>query len=395
MPLVKRGRFLSGGLLLLCTFMVMFGIGNSGEPQAVPFIRQSGVLPGEWYLQQSRDWEKTVGREPHNAAAWFNYFLATEYSFRQGLLPREQQEQTLSELVGRMEKQVPDAFEYYLVRARFSHDEAALNRAHDLNPNHPEPYFEFLTKAQIGGDTAAFERHAKSLYRTREIPEGLLNYNYNVLMSLEPGAIIFSNGDNDTYPVWVLQGAKGVRRDVLLLNIHLARFVPEYLTRQLARHGISVDKETLPGREDPAFLAHLCQLLQRQAPAAPLYLALTVEKSQYEIFRKDLYLTGLAFRYSQNRYDNVSDLLNRFMPSARLDYLRYDWYSEEHIAREHILTPLKLNYIAPFVMISEAFEARGDSRKAAFWQDFALQLAQDGGIEGDLKSYIKEGAVRD
>lgn len=32
---------------------------------------------------------------------------------------------------------------------------------------------------------------------------------------------MISNGDNDTYPVWVLQKAKNIRKDVTLLNISM------------------------------------------------------------------------------------------------------------------------------------------------------------------------------
>ncbi|HYC52339.1 MAG TPA: DUF2723 domain-containing protein [Gemmatimonadaceae bacterium] len=71
----------------------------------------------------------------------------------------------------------------------------------------------------------------------------------DILTSLEPNAVIITNGDNDSFPLWYAQEVEGIRRDVIVtLTPYLD--MPWYARQLNQRHGLwnlsNQDLDTIP-----------------------------------------------------------------------------------------------------------------------------------------------------
>ena len=103
-------------------------------------------------------------------------------------------------------------------------------------------------------------------YASRRNDYTARDFAYNMLQSVEPYGVLFTNGDNDTFPLWYVQEVEGVRRDVTV--IVLSYLNTDWYARQLRDITRPCQR---PGQwaEDPTRI--ICQRAYDQANGPKLY----------------------------------------------------------------------------------------------------------------------------
>ncbi|MDO9695582.1 MAG: DUF2723 domain-containing protein [Candidatus Latescibacteria bacterium] len=138
-------------------------------------------------------------------------------------------------------------------------------------------------------------------------------YAWNLLAGLDPGAIVFTNGDNDTYPLWYLQEVEGFRRDVTVVNLALIN-LPWYIKQMKRRTPpmpVSYDDTQVEQLrpvlyEDPDtgkrevvyvrdYIVH--DIIQNRGER-PVFFAVTIPQENMARYFTMLQMEGLAYRFT-------------------------------------------------------------------------------------------------
>ena len=122
----------------------------------------------------------------------------------------------------------------------------------------------------------------------------------------------------------------------------------------------------------------------------PLYIAATVSKSFYKDFTKNMYLTGLAFKYSKEKMDNIAYIRKNYEKNYLLDYLHINLTND---MGEDIVNKWNISYLPGFVKLYRHYIITGEKQKAVELKALCLQIAEK--VSSGWYEYIKKATEED
>ena len=209
------------------------------------------------------------------------------------------------------------------------------------------------------------------------------DYGYNILNFVEQGAIIFTNGDNDTFPLWYLQEVEGVRKDVRIVCLSLLNtgwyikqlrdYVPkvpiswtdgEIDSLKVAMHPregyvtVLADGSYEPGTIKDVGVRHI---IKENNFRRPIYFAVTVPDRVG--FDRQLSFEGMTFRVLRDPVDQPIDFerayANAFHNYLYRGVLRPDDTRERKVHVDETGEYLIHNYVIHFAELAFELERRG------------------------------------
>ncbi len=367
-------------ILLLAFLSVIAYSAEKAEPQ-ISFAQES--KPHSYYVQQAELWAKELSKDSLSENSWYNYFRACRNAhgtadWKSDFVNESPYLMEGGDIVKLIHKYIPDTFmDYYLsymTNGIGTGNYENLLKAYEMNPDFPGIHSSLISYAESSRNYEFRKEINKEWYKKNFLSAQLLNYCHNLLMSLDPNAILFVQHDNDTYPVWMLQDALNFRTDVKVISIDFL-LLDEY--RDSVYKELNIPALDLGEVDIDEYRQNwqkvVGHIIKNYSGSRPIYCSMTLFNSLYQEFDGQLFVSGLALRYSKEKLALAQKNRNLVENTFLLDYLSKHFYYDRNQANVDIQNT---NYISCFKDTYDLYIAENKEVEALKIKDLAIKIAE-------------------
>ncbi len=264
-------------------------------------------------------------------------------------------------------------YSLYLKSSTANKNYTALLTAYSLDSSNSELYFELAKYYEITNNKKSKKVFCSKLKSTKLSP-ALKEYAYNTLMSVEKNGILVTYGENDTYPIWVLQTLENVRTDVKVLNYDL-------LVNSSYRKRIQKELGLRFSRSYSQNINILIDVAEKNT-SKPVYYSLTISHLVLKKLKNKLYPTGLALKYSKKKFDNISVLKTNWETKFRKSKM----LSSRNMESDR---KMHLNYVLPLLQLSEFYKNSNLTLEYQQTNNVILMLGKRANKLNQVKALLK------
>lgn len=275
---------------------------DAGRPLEILSWRHQ-ILSRDAYRELAKQWEEYVASHPDDPRAWVEWGDALRYA---GAQKEGEEKYARAFAIDSMDVMAILSHAFWNVHDKgdgpWQLAHRRLLRAASTDPNVCGVYYGLWTTALRSGDETLAAECLRRMVALDDMPRPLLDWGYNLVAGAPQGAIIFTNGDNDTYPPLAYQVLSSRRQDVAIVNLSLlnTRWYIRYwrdrgLPITLDDEAIDALKFTKKRMVSDQVQEHLFQNLKRGGWSRSLFYCVTVMEDR-KILPCNLVLEGLLER---------------------------------------------------------------------------------------------------
>jgi tetratricopeptide (TPR) repeat protein len=216
-------------------------------------------------------------------------------------------------------------------------------------------------------------------------------YAKNMLGPLEKDAIIFTNGDNDTFPLWYIQEVEHFRKDVRVVNLSLLN-TPWYIKQlrdnepklPITWSDEKVDRlQPIPSEKGWILIRDLAiaHIVRENKWRRPIYFAVTIPPESFAPYRDYLQMEGLVFKMVPKKGTNMiaEEKLedNVYRKFSYKSILTEDWKRDDSLYLAPYIRHLIQNYAAAFCQVAYVKRKHQKTDEAIKALEIAEQIAPD------------------
>ena len=377
---------------VLATLFFFYGICFAQQPEPVYGLAQE-QRPIEWYKEQEILWKKEIDKNDKNVTAWYNYYKAVRSLRFLNEDEFDKYNKLSYKIVDDLYALLPNSFEANLLKyyngglSDVVNDARYLMKAREVAPHDSRAFRDYLVFYEVQNNKEELEEVAIQLYQHNDFPSSVLNWGYNLLAELDENAILFTAGDNDTFAAWIVQYAKGFRRDVTVVNTSLVSSLDDYCARLLKDLNIEAFKKPFPTPTTEAENVKNWDMLVEHIfnSKYPVYCASSGIQQFSDKWGDKLYLTGLAYKYSETPIDNVSIIRRNYEHRFMTDYLK------EHFAFNkfnNISDRLNATYLPSLLKLYTHYLESEDVAKSRKIEELIMLTSEKSGQQSEVQEVL-------
>jgi tetratricopeptide (TPR) repeat protein len=217
------------------------------------------------------------------------------------------------------------------------------------------------------------------------------DYGYNLLNSCDRGGILFTNGDNDTFPLWYMQQVEEVRKDVRVVNLSLLN--TGWYIKQLKDMEPKVPMNLSHDQIDRLMAVRLKngtvvriqdQMIQEIIKAnnweLPIFFAVTVPQDNRMVVEDHLQMEAMVYRVVPEKAAGALDIAQT--RKNLWEVYRYRGMADSSVYHSQNTRRLLLNLSSAFLSLASEYNRMGQTEEVLAQLQKATQV-----LSGDWRAH--------